>query len=122
MAENNKILRKLSEISKTFNNYFVNIIDKLCIYNWVEDAMNYSKLTERINNFNNHPSIQWIMYKYKKSFNLKIEFVSTNQVPKYINEIDCNKNSSGDIPAKLIKIAKDEVIAPITNCVDKCIF
>ena len=41
---------------------------------------------------------------------------------KYINEIDCNKNSSGDIPAKLIKIAKDEVIAPITNCVDKCIF
>ena len=61
------------------------------------------------------------MYKYKKSFNLKTEFVSTNQVPKYINEIDCNKNSSGDIPAKLIKIAKDEVIAPITNCVDKCI-
>ena len=116
------MLRKLSEISKTFNNYFVNIIDKLCIYNWVEDAMNYSKLTEKINNFNNHPSIQWIMYKYKKSFNLKIEFVSTNQVPKYINEIDCNKNSSGDIPAKLIKIAKDEVIAPITNCVDKCIF
>ena len=105
------MLRKISDISKTFNNYFVNITDKLCIYNWVEDALYYSKLTERINFFDNHSSIQWIMHKFRKSFNLKIEFVSTNQVPKYINEIDCNQNTSGDISAKLIKIAKDKVIA-----------
>ena len=69
----------------------------------------------------NHPSIQWIMYKYKSYLNLKTEFVSTNQVPKYINDIDCKKSTSGDIPVKLIKIAKDKVIGPITNRVNKCI-
>ena len=40
---------------------------------------------------------------------------------KYINEINCNKISSGDIHAKIIKIAKEEVLVPLTNCINKCI-
>ena len=38
---------------------------------------------------------------------------------KYINEINCNKSSSGSIRAKIIKIVK-EVIVPITNW-NKCL-
>ena len=40
--------------------------------------------------------------KYQNSFNFKFKFVSTDQVIKFIDEIDCNKSSSGDIPAKII--------------------
>ena len=53
--------------------------------------------------------------KYKKFLKFIFAFVSTNWVEKYINEINCNKSSSGSIRAKIIKIVK-EVIVPITNC------
>ena len=53
--------------------------------------------------------------KYQNVFNFKFEPVSTDQVIKFIDEIDCNKSSSGDLPAKIIKIAKGEFAEPITN-------
>ena len=40
---------------------------------------------------------------------------------KCINEIYCNRSSSGHIPAKLIRIAKEEVIVAISNCINKCV-
>ena len=66
MAENDQMLTNISEIFKMVNNYFVNIKNNLRIYSWAENALYYSKLTERINFFDNHPSIQYIMHKYKK--------------------------------------------------------
>ena len=53
--------------------------------------------------------------KYQNSFNLKFELVSIDQVIKFIDEIDFNKSSSGDIPAKIIKIAKEEIAESIRN-------
>ena len=59
--------------------------------------------------------------KYQNSFNFKFELVSTDQVIKFIDEIDCNKSSSGDIPAKIIKIAKEEITEPTTNYINSFI-
>ena len=59
--------------------------------------------------FNNHLSIWLIKDKYQKSFDFKSDFVSTNWVLRYINEIDCNKSSGGDIPTKIIKMTKEEL-------------
>ena len=53
--------------------------------------------------------------KYQNSFNLKFELVSIDQVIKFIDEIDFNKSSSGDIPAKIMKIAKEEIAESIRN-------
>ena len=47
--------------------------------------------------------------KYQNSLNLKFEHFSTDQVVKFIDEIDCNESSSGDMRAKIIKIAKEEI-------------
>ena len=58
------------------------------------------------------------MSKYRKSFNFKFEFISRNQVLKYING---SKSSSRDIPAKKIKITNEEVIVPIINFINICI-
>ena len=62
-----------------------------------------------------------IKNKYQNSFISKFKFVSTDQVIKFINEIDCHKSSRGDIPAKIIKIAKEEIAGPITNCINSSI-
>ena len=36
----------------------------------------------------------------------------------FIDEIDCNKSSSGDILATIIKIVKEEITEPIRNCIN----
>ena len=69
--------------------------------------------------------------EHQNSFNVKFELVSTDQVIKFIDEtdqalkfideIDCKKNSSEDIPAKIIKIAKEEIAEPIRNCINSFI-
>ena len=59
--------------------------------------------------------------KYQNSFNFKFEIVSTDQVIQFIDEINCNESSSGDIPAKLFKIAKEEIPEPIRNCISSSI-
>ena len=59
--------------------------------------------------------------KYQNSFNFKFELVSTDQVIQFIDDIDCNKSSSGSIPAKSIKIAKEEIAEPIRNCINNSI-
>ena len=44
-------------------------------------------------------------------------------VLRYINEIGIKKSSSGEIspPITIIKLAKKEILIPITNCINKCI-
>ena len=67
----------------------------------------------RISSFSNHTSIQMIKDKYQNIFNFKFKSVITDQFIKFIDEIDCNKSSNGDIPAKTIKITKEEIAEPI---------
>ena len=61
---------------------------------------------------------KWLRINIKNSFSFKLESVSTDQVIKSIDEIDCNNSSSGYIPAKIIMIAKEEIAEQITNCMD----
>ena len=44
--------------------------------------------------------------KFTKSFSLKFEFVSADNILRYINEIDIKKSSSGEISPAIIKLAK----------------
>ena len=86
-----------------FSNYFVNINDEFGNWeDWEEDPLHHSKLTEQINLFGNHSSIKLIIYKYQNPFYFALEFVSINQMLKYISHIDCNKSWIGGIPAKII--------------------
>ena len=32
--------------------------------------------------------------------------------------MDCNKSSTVNIPAKIIKITKDEIVESVTNCIN----
>ena len=48
------------------------------------------------------------------------ESVSTENISKIINEIDCSKSSNKEIPAKIQKLAKEEISIHVTNCINKC--
>ena len=121
LVEKEEVLRKDSKISDTFNNYFVNITDELGICKWGNIPQNCLDSTEKIKYFNNRPSIKTVRDKFRNSFNFKFEFDSTDIVLRCINEIDIKKDSSGDISTAIIKLAKKEILIPITNCINKCI-
>ena len=116
-----KNLSKDSDISETFNNYFLIITEDLGIFDWVNDSSNRSNTFTRMSSFSNYPSIQMIKDKYQNSFHFKFKLASTDQIIKFIDEIDCNKSSSGDVTAKTIKIAKEEIAEPITNWINSSI-
>ena len=76
---------------------------------------------EKIKYFSYHPSIKTIKDKFRNSFNFKFEFVFTNIVLRCMNEIDIKKSSSGEISPAITKLAKKEILIPITNCINRCI-
>ena len=85
-------------------------------FDWADDdSSDRSNSFTRISSFSNHPSIQMIKNKYQNFFNIKFEPVSTYQVIKFNDEIKCNKSSSRDMPAKIIKISKEEIAERITK-------
>ena len=113
-------MNKDDEICDTFNKYFVNITKDLGIIDWLDASPHHNNISERITSFDNHPSIQMIKDKYQ-NFSFKFQPVSIDQIIKFIDEIDSNKSSSGEIPAHIFKIAKEEVAEPITNCINSSI-
>ena len=64
LVENDTILKKDSDISETFNNYFVIIKKDLGIFDWADDS---SENFTRMSSFSNHPSIQMIKDEYQIS-------------------------------------------------------
>ena len=88
LVENNKILNKDSDISKTFNNCFVNITQDLGIFDWTDDSSDRLNIFTQVSGVSNYSSIQMIKDKYQNSFNFRFELVSTDQVIKSIDEID----------------------------------
>ena len=79
------------------------------IFDWADDSSDRSNIFSLMSSFSNRSSIQMIKNKYQNSFNFKFELVSTYQVIKFIDEIDCNKSSKGDIPAKLLRLQKNKL-------------
>ena len=48
LVENDKILNKDSDISETFNNYFVTITKDLGIFDWTDDSKDRSNIFTRV--------------------------------------------------------------------------
>lgn len=60
LVENKQILLRDFEILKPFNNYIVSITDELPVFNWVTNCPEKAILANKVNLFNNHPSIKVI--------------------------------------------------------------
>ena len=60
LVATDKILNKDSDISETFDNYFVNITKDLRFFDWAGDSSDRSNIFTRMSSFSNHPFIEMI--------------------------------------------------------------
>ena len=90
------------------------------IFDWADDSSDRSNIFTRMSGFSNHSSIQMIRINIKIPFILNLNSLvlikSLNLLMKLIVT-----SSSGDIPAKIVKIAKEEIAEPIRNCINSSI-
>ena len=91
-----------------------------------EQVPNYVELDEKVSlalaKYNNHPSI--ITIKRNISITQKFEFshVYPWEVIKFVEVLDTNKSTSGDIPTKIIKMAKESICPYLSDCINAAIY
>ena len=91
-----------------------------------EQVPNYVELDEKVSlalaKYNNHPSI--ITSKRNISITQKFEFshVCPWEVMKFVEVLDTSKSTSGDMPTKIIKMAKENICPYLTDCINAAIY
>ena len=103
LSEKNKIVTNDQDIENIMNNYFTGITSHL---NLKPDQISHSEnLTNIIENFRNHESIQRIKlanFHHRQTFNFW--YVSVKEVKKELMNLSSKKMTrTGDIPAKILK-------------------
>ena len=103
--QNKKLKVKNDEISKIFNIYFSETVDKLNIFEWpsCETECTEDQLTNIINKYKSHPSIKKIKSNYtiKQKFSFKL--VTFKDIENVIKNIPANKVTGGEIPLNAFK-------------------
>ena len=126
LTEEGKIISDDAMIAECLNIHFINITDSLELDPMFKQEPNYIELDEKISlaiaKYNNHPSI--ITIKQNISINQKFEFshVYPWEVMKFVEILDPCKSTSGDIPTKIIKMAKESVCPYLTDCINAAIY
>ena len=108
------------------NNYFTGITNHL---NLKPDQINHSEnLTNIIENFKNHESIQRIKlanFHHRQTFNFR--YVSVKEVKEELMSLSSKKaTKKGEIPAKILKDSfsahTKELTAIVNNCLKEGLF
>ena len=126
LTEEGKIISDDAMIAECLNIHFINITDSLELDPMFKQEPNYIELDEKISlaiaKYNNHPSI--ITIKQNISINQKFEFshVYPWEVMKFVEILDPCKSTSGDIPTKIIKMAKESICPYLTDCINAAIY
>ena len=103
------------------NNYFTGITSHL---NLKPDQINHSEnLTNIIENFKNHESIQRIKlanFHHRQTFNFR--YVSVKEVKKELMNLSSKKATrKGDIPAKILKDSLSVYTKELTTIINNCL-
>ena len=105
VVENEKLIVKNDEITKIFNKYFLEKVDKLNIFEWhsCETECTEDQLTNIINKYKNHPSMKKI--KSNNAIKQKFSFkpVTVKDIENVIKNIPTNKVTGGEIPLNVLK-------------------
>ena len=101
------------EIAQKMNDFFINCTEYLDITKWKSNSQSCNK-------FDTHPSILEIE---KQDFDEKNCFkgVKVEEVYSILNSLDIKKKVSGNIPNVLLKLLKNEIVQPLTSCINRSI-
>ena len=121
LSEKNKIVTNDQDIANIMNHYFTGITSHL---NLEPDQINHSEnLTNIIENFKNHESIQRIKranFHHRQTFNFR--YVSVKEVKKELMNLSSKKVArKANIPAKILKVSLSVYTKELTTIIKNCI-
>ena len=125
LIEDEVIISDDAMIAECFNSHFVNITDSLGLDSMFKQVSSCIELDEKLKfalmKYSNHPSI--IAIKHKASYEQKFQFshVYPWDVMKFIETLGASKSTSGNIPTKIIKMAKDILCPYLTDCINTAV-
>ena len=124
LIDGKNVITDVSEIAKTFNKHYINIVEKSCENKPNKTGttlgpLNDSDAIDRIiESYQNHPNV--LKVKNKFGWDLNFQQIKAPEVKKLLKEIDIKKTISVDkISPKLIKIVANRFEEPLKqeiNC------
>ncbi len=134
LVKDNEIISNDRELAETFNDHYINIVEKssgnkpqsLADSNKQTSDRNIVKLI--LEKYANHPSILAILQNPENNFSsFSFRAVESNEVLKMLKNVNRKKSTGEDqIPPKLVLLASEELAVPLTNAINnsfkKCQF
>ena len=126
LIEGNKIIISKRELAETFNEYYINIVEKSSgikpkdISQRDKNQNIVKKIREIVKSYENHPSILQMNNICSCSFHVKEKICR-----HFVNEIDWLNSKKptviDTIPTKLIKVAVNFLTPPLTKSINSSI-
>ena len=122
LIEDEVIISDDAMIVKCFNSYFVHFTDSLELDRMFKQVSSCIELHEKVElavrKYRNHASI--IAIRHKVSYEQKYQFshVYHCDAMKLVETLNAFKSISGNIPTKIIKMAKDIICPYLTDCIN----
>ena len=121
----NKIIEDESELAKTFNSHYINIVKSTTGKHPTKLGTLASRISEKevvatiIDKFKNHPSIISIKNEFRPTAELNIKAATVDQINKVIRSLDAKKATRSDkIPVKVIKMSAYIIDKHLTNIIN----
>ena len=121
----NKIIEDESELVKTFNSHYINIVKSTTVKHPTKLGTLASRTSEKeivatiIDKFKNHPSIISIKTEFRPTAGLNIKPTTVDQINKIIRSLDAKKaTGSNKIPVKVVKMSAYIIDKHLTNTIN----
>ena len=117
LCENDKIVIANNDVANIFNNYFANVASSIGFNDNFVDTKN------SIEKHSSHPSIVKIRGRFgDRSDSFSFKCVDPHVIAKKLGSLNIRKATGYDnIPAKLLRLASDELAAPLASLINKCL-
>ena len=126
LTEERMIISDDAMIAECLNSHFINIKGSLELEPIFEQVPSYVESDEKVSLalaiYNNHPSIITIKRSFSITQKLEFSHAHPREVMKFVQLLDTYKSTSGDIPTKIIKMAKESICPYLTDCINAAIY
>ena len=121
----NKIIEDESELAKTFNSHYINIVKSATGKHSTKLGTLASRISEKelvatiIDKFKNHPGIISIKNEFRPTVELNIKAATVDQINKIIRSLDAKKATGPDkIPVRIVKMSAYIIDKHLTNIIN----